>query len=97
MDSIPLAGYLLVFHVMQELILIVVLRTATCVLKECTQLPLKDLVFFVKLHIIVKVESVKRVMLVPFPPVTRRHVPRAPVVRIVRTITFTSVHLHSLA
>ena len=97
MDSIPLAGYLLVFHVMQELILIVVLRTAPCVLKECTQLPLKDLVFFVKLPFIVLEGSVKRVMLVPFPPVTRRHVPHAPVVLIVRTITFTSVHLHSLA
>jgi hypothetical protein len=82
---------------MQELILVVVLRSAPCALQECTQLPLKDLVFFVKLRINVLEGSVNRVMMVPFPLVTLRHVPHAPVARIVRTIAFTSVHLHSLA
>ena len=82
---------------MQELIQIVVLHTALCVLQECTQLPLKDLVIFVKLRITVLEGSVKRVMTVPFPLVTLRHVPHAPVARIVRTTAFTSVHLDSLA
>ncbi len=40
--------------------------------------------------------SEKRVMMVPFPSVTLRHVPHAPVVHTVRTIAFTSVHLDSL-
>ena len=84
-------------NVMQELIRVVALHTAPCVLQECTQLPHKDLVIFVKLRITVLEGSVKRVMMVPFPPVTLRHVPHAPVVRIVRTIAFTSVHLDSLA
>ena len=50
----------------------------------------------VKLRITVLEGSVKRVMTVPFPPVTLRHVPHAPVARIVRTIAFTSVPLDSL-
>ena len=53
-------------------------------------------VLTVKLRITVLEGSVKRVMMVPFPSVTRRHVLHAPVVHIVRTIAFTSVHLDSL-
>ena len=53
-------------------------------------------VLTVKLRITVLEGSVKRVMMVPFPSVTLRHVPHAPVVRIVRTKAFTSVHLDSL-
>ena len=53
-------------------------------------------VLTVKLRITALEGSVKRVMMVPFPSVTLRHVPHAPVVRIVRTIAFTSVHLDSL-
>ncbi len=53
-------------------------------------------VLTVKLRITAWEGSVKRVMVVPFPSVTRRHVPHAPVVPIVRTIAFTSVYLDSL-
>ena len=54
-------------------------------------------VLTVKLRITASEGSVKRVMMIPFPPVTLRHVLHAPVVRIVRTIAFTSVHLDSPA
>ena len=54
-------------------------------------------VLTVKLRITVLEGSVKHVMLVPFPLSTLRHVPHAPVARIVRTIAFTSVPLDSLA
>ena len=50
----------------------------------------------VNLRITVWEGSVKRVMLVPFPPVTRLLVPHVLVVRIVKAITFTSAHLDSL-
>ena len=53
-------------------------------------------VLTVKLRITAWEGSVKRVMVVPFPSVTRRHVPHAPVVHIVRTIAFTSAPLDSL-
>ncbi len=56
-----------------------------------------QVVLTAKLRITVLEGSVKHVMLVPFPPVTLRHVPHAQVVHIVRTTAFTSVHLDSLA
>ena len=62
-----------------------------------TQTVITLVVLTVKLRITVLEGSVKRVMMVPFPPVTLRHVPHAPVARIVRTIAFTSVPLDSLA
>ena len=62
-----------------------------------TQTVITLVVLTVKLRITVLEGSVKRVMLVPFPLVTLRHVPHAPVARIVRTIAFTSVPLDSLA
>ena len=54
-------------------------------------------VLTVKLRITVLEGSVKRVMLVPFPPLTRLLVPHVLVVHIVKTITFSSVLLDSLA
>ena len=77
-------------------ILVLVLLTAPFVLQECMHLPLKDLAIYVKLHITVWEGYVKRVLLVPFPLVTRLHVPYVLVVHIVKTIAFTSVHLDSL-
>ena len=62
-----------------------------------TQTVITLVVLTVKLRITVLEGSVKRVMMVPFPPVTLRHVPHVPVARIVRTIAFTSVPLDSLA
>jgi hypothetical protein len=81
---------------MKEPTLLVVLLTALCVLKECTHLPLKDLVIPVKLLITVLEGYVKLVMLVPFPQVTLLRVPHVQVVHIVRIIPFTSVLLDSL-
>ena len=54
-------------------------------------------VLTVKLRITALEGSVKRVMLVPFPPATRLLVPRVLVVHIVKTITFSNAVLDSLA
>ena len=72
------------------------LRSALCVLRECTHFPMKNLVLSVKLRFTALGVSDKGVKLVPFRQAMRHHVPHAPVVRIVKTIASISVHLDSL-